>query len=80
MSAATLTRGPEVLASKTGPCPHCETLILGGGHYIAKVDGSGLGWMHAECAAAYVRDREQARKVRAEHETDGAQGAGEETT
>jgi hypothetical protein len=53
-----LIRSPEVLARKNGPCPECDEQIVAGETYVAKVDGCKKGWMHATCAAAYIRHRE----------------------
>ena len=55
MTVATLTRSPEVVARKRGSCKSCPEPISPG-QYISKVDGK--GWMHAGCAADYVRHRE----------------------
>jgi hypothetical protein len=71
MTVATLSRSPEVLARKRGTCPFCPEPIVAGEDYIAKVDGK--GWMHAICAAAYLRHREAFDE---EHNHDhGAEGA-----
>ncbi len=76
---ATLTVSPEVLARKNGTCPECGDPIVKGESYVQKVDGCKKGWMHALCAAAYVREREQAAEVLAEHqETDDAPGVRQE--
>lgn len=81
MSAvATPTTSPEVLARKNGSCPECSEPIVAGESYVAKVDGCKKGWMHATCADAYVRDRERADAIFAEHqETDDASGVREES-
>lgn len=66
MTVAVPTRSPEVLARKNGTCSACPQRILAGEHYIAKVDGK--GWMHAKCAAAYVRHRELFEQLNEEGE------------
>jgi hypothetical protein len=52
------TRSPEVVARKNGSCPQCDEPIIAGESYVSKVDGTKKGWMHATCAAAYVRHLE----------------------
>jgi RNase P subunit RPR2 len=55
-AVAVPTRSPEVLARKRSTCADCSEPIVQGQQYIVKVDGK--GWMHATCAADYIRRRE----------------------
>jgi hypothetical protein len=48
---------PEALAKHSGWCRLCRKRINGGEHYVARVDG--VGWLHASCAVAYRRLREE---------------------
>ncbi len=60
MTVATLDLSPEVLAKKSGPCSHCPEPIVKGETYIrAVLGGKRKQWMHSDCAAAYVRHREE---------------------
>lgn len=77
---ATPTRSPEVPARKPGTCGWCgERIVPFGEHYIVKVDGAKQGWMHAACADEYRRARDAADEIFEEHDTDGADGAREES-
>jgi hypothetical protein len=60
MTVTTLGLSPEVLAKKSGDCPHCPERIVRGETYIrAVLGGKRKQWMHSDCAAAYVRHREE---------------------
>jgi hypothetical protein len=64
MTVATLDLSPEVLAQKSGSCPHCPEPIVKGDTYIRAVLGLKRKlWMHSDCAAAHLRHLEEFREL-----------------
>ena len=76
MTVAELTCSAEVLAKRSGDCAMCPEPIVKGEHYVAKVDGSDKGWMHATCARAYVRHCEELDELNRELDEETGSSAG----
>lgn len=73
---AELACSREVLAKRSGDCPMCPKPIVKDEDYVAKVNGSDKGWMHATCAHSYIRHREELEKLNRQLDETGSSAGG----